>query len=61
MANERQARIEKRFRRILGASEGAREYQHCVLSKQSDWWGICRKCGKKITGTPADIAAHKCE
>lgn len=31
------------------------------LEKKTDWVGTCRKCGKHICGTPADIRAHKCE
>lgn len=60
MANSTQSRVEKRFRKLLGASEGTREYQRCRLNKMDDWWGICRKCGKKLEGTPSQIAAHEC-
>jgi rubrerythrin len=60
MANDRRARTEKRFRRLLGASEETRKYQKCRLNEMIDWWGICRKCGKKLNGTPAQIAAHVC-
>jgi hypothetical protein len=59
--NNEQQRAEKRFRRLLGASEGVREYNKCRLNAMPDWWGICRTCGKKLTGTPAQIAAHRCE
>jgi hypothetical protein len=61
MANDKRARTEKRFRRLLGASEDHRAYVKAANDAATDWWGICKKCGKRIQGTPADIAAHRCE
>lgn len=28
--------------------------------RQTDWYGFCRKCGQKLTGTLAEIRAHAC-
>lgn len=29
--------------------------------KQTDWYGWCRHCGKRLTGTPAQLLKHVCE
>jgi len=31
------------------------------LNGLSDWRAFCKKCGKKITGTPEQILRHVCE
>jgi hypothetical protein len=61
MSNDQRTRTEKRFRRLLGQSPEKREELKAVLDEAPDWWGTCRKCGKKVQGTPAEIAAHRCE
>lgn len=30
-------------------------------AKATDWWGVCRLCGQKVTGTLKDLMAHKCD
>ena len=58
--NEKKERVERRFRRLLGMSDVDRERQNAILSKKADWWGVCNKCGVRLTGTPGDIARHRC-
>lgn len=59
--NGAQQRIEQRFRRILGPSEAERAEVNKRLAAKDDWYATCRKCGKRLTGTPDAIAAHVCE
>lgn len=28
---------------------------------QSDWYGVCRKCGASLRGTIKELKAHKCQ
>lgn len=27
-------------------------------AKQTDWWAVCKRCGKTIVGSLADIQKH---
>lgn len=37
------------------------EALHRAWDEMPDWWGVCRKCGAKVTGTPTGVVGHKCE
>jgi hypothetical protein len=44
----------------LGMPEGDLAKLHAEKEKQGDWWGICRRCHQRVTGTPAELRAHSC-
>lgn len=51
------ARIAK-MERIHGASQQARERMAKAAEAADDWWGVCRVCGERVTGTLEDLRKH---
>lgn len=37
------------------------EALHAAWGEQNDWWGVCRRCGIRLSGTPKDLQAHVCQ
>lgn len=51
--------IEAALKRRLDEARGP-EGLKAWNEQQSDWWGVCRKCGAHLTGTPKQLRGHVC-
>lgn len=58
MSRDQEARLAAMSRRY-GQSPEAKEKADKVNEAATDWYAFCRKCGKKITGTLAQMREHK--
>lgn len=58
--DDRQER-EARMKRSLGMSKEAKANLAKHLEAQTDWYTVCPKCGKRLSGTLSDIGAHRCD
>jgi len=47
------------FLRRTGMESAKRQEVGAYLAGQSDWWGLCRRCGARVQGTPKELLAHR--
>lgn len=52
--------VTSKMMRHLGMSEGAKERLDAENRRRTDWWGLCRRCGKRVEGTLDQLRAHTC-
>lgn len=58
---DKRVEIEAELSRNVGPTPTQKASLKEAWDQMGDWYGWCRKCGKRLKGTPKALQAHVCD
>jgi hypothetical protein len=58
---DRMARVVDAARKRRNSSAETNDRIHLFHDEKTDWKGICQYCKSNLTGTSAELLAHRCK